>query len=53
MFMAVPVCPVKVTSDSVKIMLSAFKSQHTLISNQNMNKEVKASENHSSITNKH
>lgn len=51
--MAVPVCPLKVTADSVKIMLSAFRSQHTLISNQKMNKEVKDSGNHSSITNKH
>lgn len=51
--MAVPVCPLKVTADSVKIMLSVFRSQHTLISNQKMSKEVKASGNHSSITNKH
>lgn len=51
--MAVPVCPLKVTADSVKIMLSAFRSQNTQVSNQKMNKEVKDSGNHSSITNKH
>lgn len=49
MFTAVPVCPVKVTADSVKIMLSALRSQQTVISNQKMYKEVKATENHSSI----